>query len=205
VFEAIFGDALEFKMDSADNESFLEESAPTCSKAADVNPIHQEVFRDLTFVKPNYNPAQYQAYRRGTSLVVTKCWELYRYQKIENSAASKFHGSRVDMGRSSSWNVAAFHKYIFLPVEKTIKGHGCLSFGTVMCCQVEVSATDRLLNQRSPTECGMSECAFKISKMRKPRPTRVVQRGEKSFPYPVLNHIQSVLCLLGERPTFTIA
>jgi hypothetical protein len=31
--------------------------------------------------------------------------------------------------------------------------HGCLSVVSVVCCQVEVSATGRSLVQRSPTEC----------------------------------------------------
>jgi len=29
---------------------------------------------------------------------------------------------------------------------------------SVLCCEVEVSATGRSLVHRSPTECGMSEC-----------------------------------------------
>jgi hypothetical protein len=36
------------------------------------------------------------------------------------------------------------------------QGHGCHSLVSVVCCQVEVSATDRSLVQRSPTECGVS-------------------------------------------------
>jgi hypothetical protein len=35
--------------------------------------------------------------------------------------------------------------------------HGFLSLTSVVCCQVEVSATDRSLAQRSPTEC-VSAC-----------------------------------------------
>jgi len=31
-------------------------------------------------------------------------------------------------------------------------GHDCLSLEDVICCQVEVSATDQSLIQRSPTE-----------------------------------------------------
>jgi hypothetical protein len=34
-------------------------------------------------------------------------------------------------------------------------GHGCLSLVSVVCCQVEVSATGWSLVQRSPTECGV--------------------------------------------------
>ena len=34
----------------------------------------------------------------------------------------------------------------------------CLSTVSVVCCQVEVSATGRSLVQRSHTECGVSEC-----------------------------------------------
>jgi len=36
--------------------------------------------------------------------------------------------------------------------------HGCLSLMSVVCCQVEVSATYRSLAQRSPTECSVSAC-----------------------------------------------
>ena len=34
-------------------------------------------------------------------------------------------------------------------------GYGCLSLANVVCCQVEVSATDRSRLQRCPTECGV--------------------------------------------------
>jgi hypothetical protein len=37
------------------------------------------------------------------------------------------------------------------------RGHGYLS---VMCCQVEVSATSRSLVQTSPTDCGASLCVI---------------------------------------------
>ena len=35
-------------------------------------------------------------------------------------------------------------------------GHGYLFLVSVVCCQVEVSATGRSLVQRNPTECGVS-------------------------------------------------
>jgi hypothetical protein len=38
------------------------------------------------------------------------------------------------------------------------RGHGSLSVVSVVCCQVEVSATGWSLVQRNPTECGVSEC-----------------------------------------------
>ena len=38
--------------------------------------------------------------------------------------------------------------------------HGCLSVVSVVCCQVEVSATGRSLVQRSPTDCGVSLCVI---------------------------------------------
>jgi len=49
--------------------------------------------------------------------------------------------------------------------------HGCLSVVSVVHCQVEVSVTGQSLVQRSPTECGESECDSKTSKMRRPWPT----------------------------------
>jgi hypothetical protein len=51
-------------------------------------------------------------------------------------------------------------------------GHGCLSLVKVVFCQVEVSATGWSLVQRSPTECGVSECDREASIMGRPWPTR---------------------------------
>jgi len=42
----------------------------------------------------------------------------------------------------------------------------------LLCCQVEVSATGWSLVQRSPTECGVSECVREVSIMRRSWPTR---------------------------------
>jgi hypothetical protein len=55
-----------------------------------------------------------------------------------------------------------FKKYKMDQREKTGQkksrwGHGCLSVVSVVCCQVEVSATSWLVVQRSPTECGESK------------------------------------------------
>jgi hypothetical protein len=52
------------------------------------------------------------------------------------------------------------------------RGHGCLSLVSVVCCQVDVSASGWSLVQRSPTECGVSECDCGASVMRRPWPTR---------------------------------
>jgi len=51
----------------------------------------------------------------------------------------------------------------------------CLSFVSVVCCKVEASATGRSLFQRSPIDCGVSECGRETSAMRRPRPTRAVE------------------------------
>jgi hypothetical protein len=45
-------------------------------------------------------------------------------------------------------------------------GHGCLSLVSVVCCQVEVSATSCSLVQRSPTDCGVSQMCV-IMKLRR--------------------------------------
>jgi len=53
--------------------------------------------------------------------------------------------------------------------------HGCLFAVNVVCCQVEVSASDWSLVQRSPTECGVSECDREALIMSKTWPTRAVE------------------------------
>jgi hypothetical protein len=45
----------------------------------------------------------------------------------------------------------------------------------VVSWQVEVSATDRSLVQRSPTECGVSEFDLRTTILRRSRPTRAVE------------------------------
>jgi hypothetical protein len=52
------------------------------------------------------------------------------------------------------------------------RGHGCLFLVSVVCCQVEVSTSGWSLVQRSPTECGVSECDREASIMRRPWPSR---------------------------------
>jgi len=49
---------------------------------------------------------------------------------------------------------------------KSRRGHGCLSVVIVVCCQVEVSLSGSSLVQKSPTECGVSECDRESSIMR---------------------------------------
>ena len=46
---------------------------------------------------------------------------------------------------------------------------------SVVCFQIEVSATGRSLVRRSPTERGVSERDLEISTMRMPRSTRNVE------------------------------
>jgi hypothetical protein len=42
---------------------------------------------------------------------------------------------------------------------------GGMSVVSVVCCQVEVSATDPSLVQRSPADCGVSECVTECDQM----------------------------------------
>ena len=65
-------------------------------------------------------------------------------------------------------DVFFFQKLLMSPISVTAllvglrvrirPGHGCLRLMMVVCCQLEVSVSDRSLVQRSPTECGVSEC-----------------------------------------------
>jgi hypothetical protein len=78
-------------------------------------------------------------------------------------------------------------------------GHGCLSLVSVLCCQVEVSATSWSLVQRSPTECGVSECVIvKPRTVRWPRPPsgcraiKKMPRSSKWSPFLRFPHQNSV-------------
>jgi hypothetical protein len=52
------------------------------------------------------------------------------------------------------------------------QGHGYLSVVSVVCCQVEVSATGRSLVQRSSSACGVCKYDSEASIIRRPWSTR---------------------------------
>jgi hypothetical protein len=54
------------------------------------------------------------------------------------------------------WRGSAAARLLGLWV-RSHRGHGCLSLVSVVCCQVEVSATGWSLVRRSPTDCGVSK------------------------------------------------
>jgi hypothetical protein len=62
---------------------------------------------------------------------------------------------------------------------ESLQKHGCLSFVSVVCCQVEVSASERSLVQRSPTECCVSEYDREASIMRGPTGAPALLRKKK--------------------------
>jgi hypothetical protein len=47
---------------------------------------------------------------------------------------------------------------------------------SVVYCQVEASTKEGLLLQKSPTECGASECDLETSAMRRSRPNKVSEQ-----------------------------
>jgi hypothetical protein len=51
--------------------------------------------------------------------------------------------------------------------------HGYLSLVSVVCCEVKISASGWSLVQRSPTECGVSECDLRTSITKRPWPSRI--------------------------------
>jgi hypothetical protein len=55
-----------------------------------------------------------------------------------------------------------------------------MSVVSVVCCKVEVSATDSLLVQRSPTECDVSECDRVARILRKFWPTGRYRTARKN-------------------------
>jgi hypothetical protein len=73
------------------------------------------------------------------------------------------------MERKVTWRTKGFKQYKNgskgkNPGQKKIPPRAWMSVVSVVCCQVEVSATGWSLVQRSPTDCGMSECDREASK-----------------------------------------
>jgi hypothetical protein len=55
------------------------------------------------------------------------------------------------------------------------QGHGCLSRASVVCCQIEVSASGRSLVQRSRSEYGLSNECYREA----PSGKAVINKAEK--------------------------
>lgn len=70
-----------------------------------------------------------------------------------------------------------------------------MSVASAVCRQEEVPATDRSLDQRSPTDCGVSEYDLDTSTMRRASPVRAVEPWNKKL---VAVGLPCVLCR-GER------
>jgi hypothetical protein len=79
------------------------------------------------------------------------------------------------------------------------RGHGSPSLVSVAFCEVEVSATGWSLVQRSPTECGVSECDREALITRRPWPTRGLLRHEKKKHVAERQKNNSVLSLDGNN------
>jgi hypothetical protein len=58
-----------------------------------------------------------------------------------------------------------------------------MSVVSVVCCQAEVCVSGRSLVQRSPTDCGASECDREALIMRRPWPTRWLSCHEYIYIY----------------------
>ena len=102
---------------------------------------------------------------------VAPCWYyiyIYIYSRSQWSQGLR-HGS-------------AFSRLLGLRV-LILQGHGCLPLVSVLCCQVEFSASGWSLVQRSPTECVVSECNREASIMRRPYLTRGCCAMEKKNIY----------------------
>ena len=59
---------------------------------------------------------------------------------------------------------------------ESLRRHGC----EYIVSHVKVTATGRSPLQRIPTKCGVYECYFETSKMRRPKPTRAVKPWKKN-------------------------
>ena len=112
------------------------------------------------FHGPNGSPAQLESpsgsFRINTS-VLQLMWCLHNCHQYKNSLFQYF--IRVEEWPRGLRHRPAAARLLRFGFESH-RGHGCLSVVSVMCCQVEVSATGWSLVQRSPNDCGASLCVI---------------------------------------------
>jgi len=108
-----------------------------------------------------------------------------------SSAATSFIINYLAQRWSSNKIILHYH-YIAGPSSRSVEGvglrpracwdcgfeshrrHGRLSVVSVVCCQVEVSATNWSLLRRSPTYCGASLCVIYKPRKRRIKPAKVL-------------------------------
>jgi len=81
---------------------------------------------------------------------VVKHWEAIRYSKECRSQWPRGRRPTLGLRALACWD-GGFESH---------RGHRCLSVVSVVCCQVEISATSWSLVQRSSTDCGVSLCVI---------------------------------------------
>ena len=103
--------------------------------------------------------------------VVPALHDTRRPAKFSHQYSVSTEGIGQSLWPSSLWRGATADRFWDCRFESR-REHGRLSLASVVCCQVEVSATGRSLVQKSSTECGDSECDHEESIIRRPWPTR---------------------------------
>jgi hypothetical protein len=123
------------------------------------NPLSLEESKQSTSV---FQPTTWSLHRRshiGSSFKIARSWNLPSI-KIMNLTIVTY------TIRCGSAAVSLLELWVLIPLEAWI------ALLSVVFCQAEVSASGWSLVQRSPTECGVSECDREASIMRGPWPAR---------------------------------
>jgi hypothetical protein len=106
------------------------------------------------------------AYVRYLSQRGSKC--IYN-NFVKYPLTSRSQGPRFIRHGSTAVNLLGLRVRITPGIWMSVSCECCVS---VVCCQLAVSASGWSLFQRSPTECGVSECDREVSIMKRPWPTR---------------------------------
>jgi hypothetical protein len=89
---------------------------------------------------------------------------------------SKYNSANPDGRASNAWVCGRLHAGIW---GSNLGGGMDVFLVSVVCCQVEVSATGRCFVQKSPTECGVSQCDREASIMEALAHSEMLRNGKK--------------------------
>jgi hypothetical protein len=140
--------------------------------------------RHLIFCIENFGArcvcSHMQCKRRNISEFYSRVCQHYIFSSIHVCVFIIIYFCRSQWPRGLRRRSAAV-RLLGLRVRIPPGGHGCLSLVSVVCCQVEISASGWSLVQRGPTDCGVSECDGEASILRMPWPTTcccaIVKKG----------------------------
>ena len=115
---------------------------------------HNTHNRQISMLPVGFEPTISAVERPDQLVAETSTWQ-HTTLTTDKYPCPRWYSNPRSQHVSGLWPLACWDRGF-----ESHRGHGYFSVVSVVCCQVEVSATSWSLVQRSPTDCGASLCVI---------------------------------------------